>query len=264
MGRFVLFAEHRSQGQGGAPSAASIEAALMGIPVVANRRDREAQGLLDDGTFVGSARITRVATFSLTSPDRITRVAWLYEYAPGGPTFTVAQQAGRDAAIRDYIRSAAEVALRNVGSSSPIIGDTAVVGGEGWQPVQILPYNESVNGSYDWWRCSQLPLSATRCAAATRTRDSFDLNQQTGTRDTAENPTGPSLAVPLPNFDPIGTNNPNGAVAQIGSGLRSLAWIVGIGAALYTVGPLLRLGATSAAGAGRELVAARRRRRRAR
>lgn len=166
----------------------------------------------DDGGWVGSARISRRAN-ALPPGGRLTDVAWLYSWPDRTPASAEATTA---ALITDYIRANAAVVLPEA---------------SGWRGVTVIPYDPAVNGSLEWWRSGE--------ASRTVTRDAFDLNQQTGSNQTRDNPTGPTT-VHAPDFNPAGTNDPNSAFNKLLGLATTVAWVAGgIAVLVYVVGPLV-------------------------
>lgn len=247
MPQLMLFAENAldSAAPGSpAPTAAQIEAALRAIPIVEQRALRQARGELDYGGWVGSARVTRAATLTLTplSPNRFTRVAWLYEY-PDPPGRTAAQRAQVDASLRDYLRTHARTALEAIPGQ-----------GSRWRTVEVLDYAPATHGERWFWTCER-GTTPEQCAATTRTRDAFDLNQQVGGTSTVENPAGPQHVAPPANFDPT-TPLPSGPkLPDLTKFLITAGVVLGTGTALYLAWPALA--------AARARIAARERARRA-
>ncbi|MEO8071312.1 MAG: hypothetical protein ABI652_07905 [Acidobacteriota bacterium] len=212
MGSFLVTATNEVTFSTNSPTAAQIEGALQAIPVVATRADRAARGLPDDGGWVGSARITRRAN-ALPPGGRLTDVAWLYSWPDRIPASAEATTAGL---IQEYIRANAVVAL-------PVSA--------GWKDISIVPYNPTTNGTVAWWESGD--------AGRTVTRDAFDLNQQTGSNQTRDNPTGPTTTH-APDFDPLGTHDPNSAMNKLLGLATTLAWVAGgIAAMVYVVGPIV-------------------------
>ncbi len=210
MGAFILFLENEVSFRTQSPSAGTIESALQAIPLVAARATRQASGLLDNGGFVGSARITR-RTNLLPPGGRLTDVAWLYSWTPRA---TPALEAEAEREIADYIRTEAARFLPGV------VGT--------WKAPQVLPYNPAVNGSVEWWSSGE--------ASRTNTRDAFDLNEQTGSNASVDNPTGPTTNR-APDLDPLRTGDPNSAFNKL---LDLVPWVVGGLAIYYIGGPILQ------------------------
>jgi len=219
MGQFLLTATNEVTFSTNSPTAAQIEGALQAIPIVAARADRAARGLPDDGDWVGSARITRRANV-LPPGGRLTDIAWLYSWPDRTPASVEASTATE---IASYILSKARDATFD--------GAAALPESAGWRNVAIVPYNPAVNGSLEWWRSGD--------ASRTVTRDAFDLNQQTGSNATRDNPTGPTT-VHAPNFSPLGTDDPNSAMNKLLGLATTVAWVAGgIAVLVYVVGPLV-------------------------
>ncbi len=198
MGSFILFLSNEVLFASLSPTSSEIEAALQSIPLVSIRAERQAAGALDIGGFVGHARITRrTGTF-----HRVTNVAWLYSWTPRA---TAAEEAAAAREIETYIRGQANSKF-NINA---------------WAPAQILPYNPATDGSLAWW--------ASGDASHTNTRDAFDVNEQTGSNASVDNPVGPTTNH-APNMNPFGA---------LGPLFDLVPWIVGGLLVYYVAGPII-------------------------
>lgn len=228
MGAFILSLHQSVVFSSASPTATQIEAALQSIPLVAARASRQAMGLLDDGGFVGSARVTRrTGTF-----QRITDVSWLYSWTPRA---TPADEATAARNIADYIRTQADLVIQAQFGLTQVPGAPVDLSPEelrgGWSLAQILPYDPAVNGTVDWWQSG--------AASRTNTRDAFDLNEQTGSNASVDNPVGPTTNH-APDMNPLGTNDPNSAFNKLFGLATTVAWVAGgIAVMVYVVGPLV-------------------------
>lgn len=224
MAAFILFVENEVSTQAGAPTAAQIETTLRSLPVNGDREFKLHAGLPGDAGFVGNARITRIARVGIPG-GRVTRVAWLYAW-PDPPGATPEQNATlRESVIRNVLANTQTFLPREW----VIDGVTQTTG---WKPPVSVSYDPAVNGTLEWW---QSPAGSY----ATATRDTFDLNQQLGRQSTIDNPIGPTTNR-APDFDPFGTNNPNGVANRLLDLATTVAWVVGgVAALVYVVGPLV-------------------------
>src|SRR5258706_3334248 len=138
MSSFLLYLENEVPFSSLSPTAGQIEAALQAIPLVQARATRQAAGLLDNGGFVGSSRVTRrTGTF-----NRITDVAWLYSWPDRA---TPAAEAAAYTEISNYVRSQADLAF-NINA---------------WKSAQSIPYDPAVNGPVTWWADGSASHTAT-------------------------------------------------------------------------------------------------------
>lgn len=213
----LFFARHEVRPLTGIPPAAAIEAALRRVLTMSNNPQQAA--LLGRGDWVGLPRIVRHATLSPgTDGWRRTYVTWLYVF-PDPPASIPAQS------MQQYNEQRKDALLHDADVQLGIMSRDG--GFSPWAELSILPYDPVSNGSMDWWR-----RGTDNGAAATRTRDQFDLNQQWG--ETArENPTGPTTLTP----DPIRLPS---ALSGTGKTLVTLGVLAVIGMGLYYFGPAIR------------------------
>lgn len=150
------------------------------------------------------ARITRRGgvTDNFLHPftsQNVTSVAWLLQI-PDGATA---------AALVTTLRQRLDARLQELSTD--------------FAPVRMTAYATAINGPVAWWQSGE--------ASITRTRDEFPAL----TTDANENPVGPDAGThPTTPGEVLG-----GAIQPATDLLKPLAWLLGIGTALYLGAPLV-------------------------